>query len=96
MTRSELTNNIARIQENLTVADVELAVQCILEQLTETLATGDRIEIRGFGSFALNYRPARTGRNPKTGGTVAVEERYTPRFRPGKLLRDRINASLEE
>lgn len=95
MTRSELTNNIARTQENLTVPDVELAVKCILEQLSDTLAGGDRVEIRGFGSFCLNHRTARTGRNPKTGGSVAVEERYTPRFRPGKLLRDRINASLE-
>ena len=95
MTRSELINSIAKAQPNLTVPDVELAVKCIVDQLSETLANKDRVEIRGFGSFSLHHRPARIGRNPKTGDTVAVEERYTPRFRPGKLLRDRIDASVE-
>lgn len=96
MTRSELTDNIIRAHKDLVVQDIELAVKNILEQLSDTLAQGERIEIRGFGSFALHHRPARAGRNPKTGTVVAVEERYTPRFRAGRLLRDRINGQITD
>jgi integration host factor subunit beta len=85
---------IAQTQTNLAAQDVDLAVKYILDQLSEALAHGERVEIRGFGSFSLHHREGRAGRNPKTGTSVNVGERYTPRFRPGKLLRDRINASV--
>jgi len=64
----------------------------MLEHMSQALASGERIEIRGFGSFSLSHRPARQGRNPKTGATVMLPERYVPHFRPGKDLRDRVNA----
>ncbi len=95
MTRSELIERLAQAQTNLTPEDVDLAVREILEHMSVTLAAGSRVEIRGFGSFALHHRPARIGRNPRTGEEVVVEERYTPRFRPGKLLRDRIIAAIQ-
>ena len=95
MTRSELILKLAAVQVNLTPEDIDLAVREILEHMSATLAEGGRIEIRGFGSFVLHHRPARTGRNPRTGEEVVVQERYTPRFRPGKLLRDRIMAALQ-
>jgi integration host factor subunit beta len=94
MTRSELIERLAQTQNNLTPEDVDLAVRELLEHMSAALAAGDRVEIRGFGSFALHHRPARNGRNPRTGEDVVVEERYTPRFRPGKLLRDRILAEM--
>jgi len=94
MTRSELIERLAQTQNNLTPEDVDLAVRELLEHMSAALAAGDRVEIRGFGSFALHHRPARNGRNPRTGEDVIVEERYTPRFRPGKLLRDRILAEM--
>ena len=70
------------------------AVKCILEQMSQALATGERIEIRGFGSFSLHYRPPRKGRNPKTGDAVALTEKYAPHFKPGKELRNRVNSGL--
>jgi integration host factor subunit beta len=76
--------------------DVELAVKTIIEQMSETLSTGNRIEIRGFGSFSLHYRAPRIGRNPKTGESVGLAGKYVPHFKPGKELRDRVNAGLEE
>ncbi len=94
MTRSELIARLAQTQNNLTSEDVDLAVRELLEHMSAALAAGDRVEIRGFGSFALHHRPVRNGRNPRTGEDVVVEERYTPRFRPGKLLRDRILAEM--
>ncbi len=91
MTKSELIDVIAKDQSHLAYRDVELAVKCILEQMSQALASGDRIEIRGFGSFSLHYRPPRQGRNPKTGTTVALAGKYVPHFKPGKELRERVN-----
>jgi len=94
MTRSELIELIAAEQKHLLHKDVDLAVRCILEQMSNTLASGGRIEVRGFGSFSLHYRPPRIGRNPKTGGPVALAEKYVPHFKPGKELRDRVNLAF--
>ncbi|MGH1440760.1 MAG: integration host factor subunit beta [Cellvibrionaceae bacterium] len=94
MTKSELIERIAEQQEQLSVKDIELAVKMILEYMSQVLATGERIEIRGFGSFSLHYREPRTGRNPKTGESVSLEGKYVPHFKPGKELRDRVNDSL--
>ena len=91
MTKSELIEVIAREQSHLAYRDVELAVKCMIEQMSRALATGDRIEIRGFGSFSLHYRPPRIGRNPKTGDSVQLSGKYVPHFKPGKELRERVN-----
>lgn len=91
MTKSELVERIATKQDQLSVRDIELAVKTLLEQMTQALADGKRIEIRGFGSFSLNYRAPRTGRNPKTGESVVLEGKYVPHFKPGKELRERVN-----
>jgi integration host factor subunit beta len=94
MTKSELIELIAAKQSQLSLKDVELAVKTIIEQMSETLAAGERIEIRGFGSFSLHYRAPRIGRNPKTGESVGLAGKHVPHFKPGKELRDRVNASL--
>jgi integration host factor subunit beta len=91
MTKSELIELIAARQAQLSVKDVELAVKTIIEQMAETLAAGERIEIRGFGSFSLHLRKERIGRNPKTGESVSLPRKYVPHFKPGKELRDRVN-----
>ncbi len=92
MTKSELIEEITFVQTNdLPLRDVELAVKCILEHMSEALASGERIEIRGFGSFSLHYRPPRQGRNPKTGEAVALAGKHVPHFKPGKELRERVN-----
>jgi len=96
MTKSELIELIATKQTQLSVKDVELAVKTIIEQMSETLSAGNRIEIRGFGSFSLHYRAPRIGRNPKTGESVGLAGKYVPHFKPGKELRDRVNALLEQ
>ena len=95
MTKSELIEIIAARQTQLSVKDVELAVKTLIEQMSETLASGERIEIRGFGSFSLHYRAPRIGRNPKTGESVGLAGKYVPHFKPGKELRDRVNKGLE-
>ncbi len=95
MTKSELIDNLATRLEQLPAKDVELAVKTILEQMASVLAEGERIEVRGFGSFSLHHRQARTGRNPKTGESVTLNEKYVPHFKPGKELRDRVNQSME-
>jgi len=94
MTKSELIRCIAERFPTLTASDVDAAVNLILEQMTQTLAVGGRIEIRGFGSFALNYRPPRQGRNPKTGQKVEVPAKHVPHFKAGKELRDRVDATV--
>lgn len=94
MTKSELIEIISARQNQLSAKDVELAVKTLLEQMSETLATGERIEIRGFGSFSLHYRAPRIGRNPKTGESVGLSGKYVPHFKPGKELRDRVNQSI--
>ncbi len=96
MTKSELIERIASRQSQLSAKDVELAVKTIIEQMSQTLAAGERIEIRGFGSFSLHYREPRQGRNPKTGDTVELSGKYVPHFKPGKEMRERVNESLLE
>lgn len=93
MTKSELIEAIARKQKHLPSKDVELAVKHLLELMSDALAQGKRIEIRGFGSFSLHFRPPRLGRNPKTGEPVALAGKYVPHFKPGKDLRERVNAN---
>jgi integration host factor subunit beta len=95
MTKSELIELIAAKQTQLSIKDVELAVKTIIEQMAETLAAGERIEIRGFGSFSLHYRAPRVGRNPKTGESVALVGKHVPHFKPGKELRDRVNLLMQ-
>ncbi len=91
MTKSELIEALAQKQSQLAYKDVELAVKSMLDLMAQTLASGERIEIRGFGSFSLHYRPPRTGRNPKTGDAVTLASKYVPHFKPGKELRERVN-----
>jgi integration host factor subunit beta len=94
MTKSELIEKIAAVQTQLSAKDVELAVKMILDHMTVALAEGERIEIRGFGSFSLHFRAARLGRNPKTGEKVDLSGKYVPHFKPGKELRERVNDGL--
>ncbi len=93
MIKSELIYKIAEKQIVLSEKDIELSVNYILDKMTQALYSGDRIEIRGFGSFALHYHPPRNAHNPKTGIRVITIPKYTPHFKPGKDLRDRVNAS---
>jgi integration host factor subunit beta len=92
MTRSELVALLASRQSTLEAQDIDDAVKTILRQMSDALATGQRIEIRGFGSFSLHARPARMGRNPRTGESVALPARRATYFRPGKELRERVKA----
>lgn len=91
MTKSELIDRIAQKQAHLARRDVEFAVKMILEHMAERLASGERIEIRGFGSFSPHFRPGRVGRNPKTGSPVSLPAKYVPHFKPGKELRERVD-----
>lgn len=91
MTRSELIQALADDFPNLTASDVELAVRTLIDRMSHILAHGGRIEIRGFGSFGINYRPPRRGRNPKTGVGVDVPGKFVPHFKPGKELRERVD-----
>ena len=95
MTKSELIDKLAEQQQHLAHVDVELSVKSMLEQMSVALAGGDRIEIRGFGSFSLHYRAPRMGRNPKTGEAVALPGKHVPHFKPGKELRERVNRSIK-
>lgn len=95
MTKSELIERIAEQQDQLSLKDVELAVKLMLEHMSQVLAAGERIEIRGFGSFSLHYRAPRVGRNPKTGDSVELTGKYVPHFKPGKEMRDRVNESIQ-
>ena len=91
MTKSELIELLTQRQAHLKGEDVDLAVKAMLEMMGGALAAGDRIEVRGFGSFSLHFRPPRTGRNPKTGDAVALPGKHVPHFKPGKELRDRVS-----
>jgi integration host factor subunit beta len=91
MTKSELIARLAERFPQLVAKDADFAVKMILDALTAALVRSDRIEIRGFGSFALNYRPPRIGRNPKSGDKVQVPEKYVPHFKAGKELRERVD-----
>lgn len=96
MTKSELIEVLSRQQSHLAQKDVELAVKVLLESMSRSLSGGDRIEVRGFGSFSLHFRPPRLGRNPKSGDTVALHGKYVPHFKPGKELRERVNDGMEK
>lgn len=91
LTKSDLIETLARNQSHLAPRDVELAVKSLLEKMSQELASGERIEIRGFGSFSLHFREARIGRNPKSGDAVALRGKHVPHFKPGKELRERVN-----
>jgi integration host factor subunit beta len=95
MTRSDLIAALASRFPNLMTKDADISVKEIIDAVTQALANGDRVEIRGFGSFALNYRPPRTGRNPKTGEKVQVPEKHVPHFKAGKEMRDRVEQSVK-
>ena len=95
MRKSELIEHLVDRFQDLPVRDVELAVKSILEHMTEALESGSRIEIRGFGSFSLHHRVPRVGRNPKTGESVSLEAKRVPHFKPGKELRDQVDASAK-
>lgn len=93
ITKSELIENIAAKQNHLAYKDIELSVKSLLEQMSTSLSRGERIEVRGFGSFSLHFRPPRIGRNPKTGDAVSLPGKHVPHFKPGKELRERVNRS---
>ncbi len=94
ITKSELIEKISLKQNHLAHKDIELSIKSIIEQMSTSLSQGDRIEIRGFGSFSLHFRPPRIGRNPKTGDAVSLPGKHVPHFKPGKELRERVNNSL--
>ncbi|HRL33799.1 integration host factor subunit beta [Uruburuella suis] len=99
MTKSELMVRLAEVfaEKNgnqLVAKDIEYSVKVLVDTMTRSLAKGQRIEIRGFGSFDLNHRPARIGRNPKTGEKVDVPEKHVPHFKPGKELRERVDQAM--
>jgi len=96
MTKSELIERIALDQKQLSPKDVELAVKMIIEYMANSLSNGERIEIRGFGSFSLHYREPRRGRNPKTGDAVDLSGKYVPYFKPGKEMRERVNQNAHQ
>ena len=93
MTKSELIDSLANQLPHLVHKDVELGVNCIIENMCQSLSDGNRIEVRGFGNFSLHYRPSRTAHNPKTGESVNLTPKYATHFKPGKELRNRFNAS---
>ena len=95
MTRSDLIAALAARFSHLTAKDAEIVVKEILHAIGNSLAHGDRIEIRRFGSFSVNYRPARKGRNPKSGGVVSVPAKYVPHFKAGKEMRERVEESAK-
>jgi len=96
MTKSELIARLAQRYPQLVAKDAEYAVKMILDAMGQALLSGHRIEIRGFGSFGLNYRPPRVGRNPKSGEKVQVPDKFVPHFKAGKELRERVDARYAE
>ena len=95
MIKSELVQLIAERNPHLYQRDVEHVVNAILDEIVDALSQGDRVELRGFGAFSVKNRPARTGRNPRTGETVTVEEKHVPFFKTGKDMRERLNGGGE-
>lgn len=95
MIKSELIQKIATTHPHLYHRDVERIVNVILDEIIDALARGDRVELRGFGAFTVKHRTARTGRNPRTGATVSVEDKFVPFFKTGKELRERLNLAGE-
>jgi integration host factor subunit beta len=96
MTRSDLVEELAARFDQLTHRDAEFAVKCILDALSEAMVRGNRIEIRGFGSFSINHRQPRMGRNPRSGESVAIPEKRVPHFKPGKALRESVESHTKE
>jgi integration host factor subunit beta len=96
MTRSDLVQELAARFSQLTQRDAEFAVKAILDAINDALVRGHRIEIRGFGSFSINRRPPRMGRNPRSGESVAIPEKRVPHFKPGKALREAVDARTSE
>lgn len=94
MTRSDLVAQLAERFSQLTHRDTEFAVKTILDAMSDALARGHRIEIRGFGSFSINRRPPRVGRNPRSGEQVVIPEKLVPHFKPGKALRESVDAQV--
>ena len=91
MTKSELIQRLAELNPHLYQRDVERIVSTIFEEISAALERGDRVELRGFGAFSVKHRPARTGRNPRTGAHVSVEKKSVPFFKTGKEMRERLN-----
>ena len=96
MTKSEVIERMVMKQAHLPAKDIELTVKHILSLMSESLASGERVEVRGFGSFSLHYRPARIGRNPKTGDPVALSGKHVPHFKPGKDLKLQVNNGKDQ
>lgn len=97
MVKSELTNRIAEhFDDSLSHRDIETGINALLDRMSHSLADNERIEIRGFGSFNLHYRAPRNAHNPKTGEKVYTKAKYTPHFKPGKELRERVDQSREQ
>ncbi len=96
MTRSDLVEELASRFSQLTHRDTEFAVKTILDAMNDALVRGHRIEIRGFGSFSINRRPPRIGRNPRSGESVAIPEKRVPHFKPGKALREAVDQRTSE
>jgi len=94
MTRSDLVNQLAERFTQITVKDTEYAVKTVLDAMSDALARGHRIEIRGFGSFSISRRPPRVGRNPRSGEQVTIPEKLVPHFKPGKALREAVDKQL--
>ncbi|MEZ7828263.1 integration host factor subunit beta [Brachymonas denitrificans] len=96
MTRSDLVDELAARFHQLPHRDAEMAVKTVLDTMADALARGHRIEIRGFGSFSINHRPARVGRNPRSGESVEIPEKRVPHFKPGKALREAVDQPFRE
>ena len=93
MIKSELSKNLGKRLPDISEKDISRAVSIILEDISDSLAQGDRVEVRGFGSFSLHFRPPRQAHNPQTGKMIATTAKYSPHFKPGKNLRERVDAS---
>lgn len=96
MIKSELINRLAERNQHLTQRDIERIVGTIFDEIATALSRGDRVELRGFGAFSVKRRPARTGRNPRTGTAVEVQEKFVPFFKTGKELRQKLNLSAKQ
>ena len=94
--KKDLIELLSNNQDQLPLRDIKLTVDTIINTIIKTLTNGERIEIRGFGSFSLHYRKPRIGRNPKTGATVTINESYVPHFKPGKNLKKQVNEGTEK
>ncbi|WP_306252174.1 integration host factor subunit beta [Parvularcula sp. IMCC14364] len=96
MIKSELVQKLADENPHLFTRDIERIVNTVLNEISDSLANGDRVELRGFGAFSVKHREARIGRNPRTGEAVAIEEKWTPFFKAGKEMRERLNRKFDD